>query len=176
MYRLIEMLQDYGELYPKERTILSSFFSILESWPACLFRTHYPGHLTASAWVVDEGRSHVLLLHHRKLDRWLQPGGHADGEADLLSVATRELEEETGVTGAEPVKGIFDIDVHEIPGMDGMEQHQHYDIRFMMRLPRTSALQGNHESNDIRWQPLSTAATLTDEISIQRMVSKTFRD
>jgi tmRNA-binding protein len=72
---LIDRFRDYAEEYPEESTTVSAFFHLLESWPHSLERTHLPGHFTASAWVVSPDRERVLLLHHRKLDRWLNRGG-----------------------------------------------------------------------------------------------------
>src|SRR3569623_1653752 len=87
-----------------------------EQEPRCCERTLLVGHVTGSAWIVDHAHTHVLLTHHRKLDRWLQLGGHADGEADVLSVALRDAREESGLAGVQPLhRDIFAVDVHAIP-------------------------------------------------------------
>lgn len=97
-----------------------------------------PGHLTASAFVVDAEAHHVLLIWHLKLERWLQPGGHIEpGDADVLAAAAREVAEETGLTGCAPLgRGLFDVDVHTIPARGGARPepaHRHFDLRVALR-------------------------------------------
>lgn len=171
---LIDALREYAVTYPAERTIASGFFSLLEAWPRVLGRTHFPGHLTASAWVLDRDGDHVVLLHHRKLGKWLQPGGHADGNADLPAVALKELKEEAGVPddAVSVVPGIFDIDIHDIPAYGDTPEHQHFDIRFLVESRRTWEPRRNDESHEVRWHALDSVAELTTEESIRRMVEK----
>jgi 8-oxo-dGTP pyrophosphatase MutT (NUDIX family) len=113
-------------------------------------RTTRPGHLTGSAFVVDADGGRFVLLHHAKLRRWLQPGGHADGEANLAAVALREATEETGVAGLRVDPVPLDADVHEVrpPGED---PHLHLDVRYLVVAPPGAELAGNHESTDLRW-------------------------
>lgn len=169
---LIDLFREYAIRYPEERTIVSGFYDLLESWPASLDRTHMPGHLTGSAWVLSPDGSAVLLLHHRKLDRWLQPGGHADGEGDLAAVAVRELHEETGISDVTVRPGIFDIDIHDIPARGEVPEHQHFDVRFCMYPSERREPRKNHESHSVIWQPLDRVGDLTREESIRRMVEK----
>lgn len=115
-----------------------------------LHRTCRTGHLTGSALVVDPAGERVVLLHHRKLDRWLQPGGHADGDANLAAVALREATEETGLAGLAVLPVAVDIDVHEVdPPGDG--PHLHLDARFLVLAPDDADPPGNHESHAVRW-------------------------
>jgi len=169
---LIDLFRDYAIRYPEERTIVSGFYDLLEAWPASLGRDHMPGHLTGSAWVLSPEGDSVLLLHHRKLDRWLQPGGHADGEGDLAAVAARELEEETGIADVTLRPGIFDIDIHDIPARGEVPEHQHFDVRFCMVASAQIEPRTNHESHGVVWQPLDRVGDLTREESIRRMVGK----
>ena len=104
----------------------------IEEHPDCLLRSCLSGHLTGSAWIVDASRTRTLLTHHRKLDKWLQPGGHADGQADPLGVALREAEEECGVAVRPVSTAIFDVDRHLIPARGDVPAHYHYDLRFML--------------------------------------------
>lgn len=97
-----------------------------------LVRTCLEGHLTGSAVVIDPSRSATLLIHHRKLGLWLQPGGHADGEGDLGLVALREAEEETGLTGLSLVTPAIDLDIHEIPARGDEPAHLHLDVRYLV--------------------------------------------
>lgn len=108
----------------------------LSAQPEAFGRAHFtPGHFTASAFVLAPDDSGLLLIHHARLDRWLQPGGHVEpGDLDLLAAARRELAEEVGIEDAElAAPGIFDLDVHGIPAARGEPEHQHFDVRFLFR-------------------------------------------
>src|SRR5207237_3914058 len=97
-------------------------------------RSQLEGHLTGSAFVLDASFERVLLLHHRRLDRWLQPGGHGEGETDIRMVALREVEEETNLHKALlqpfPDSRILDVDAHRIPARPGEPEHLHLDLRY----------------------------------------------
>ena len=110
------------------------------------------GHLTASAWVVNHEATHGLVLLHAKIGRWLQPGGHADGEASLAFVALREATEETGIEGLEVWSDPIDIDVHLFVNRTRTEpDHLHFDVRFLIRAPTGAVAHRNHESEALRW-------------------------
>lgn len=142
--------------------------------PDCFERTLQIGHITASGWVVSPNRDQVLLMHHRKLDRWFQPGGHADGDPDVQHVAEKEVEEETGATNLKLAKaGVFDVDVHLIPANSKDPAHYHYDIRFAFEANPEHELIINIESKDVRWLPLNEIHLLNDSESLMRMVRKT---
>ena len=110
------------------------FFRLTALDPGALDRTTMPGHLTASAVVFNHDATETLLLFHTKLQRWLQPGGHADGEANLARVALQEATEETGISGLEIVDPAIDIDIHRVAPPDA-EPHDHYDVRFLVFAP-----------------------------------------
>jgi 8-oxo-dGTP pyrophosphatase MutT (NUDIX family) len=146
----------------------------VEAHPDCLLRTCVPGHLTGSAWIVDALRSRVLLTHHRKLDKWLQPGGHADGDPDLLAVALREAREETGLTQLQLVaSAVFDVDRHWIPPRGDTPGHWHHDLRFLIEADPAEPLVISDESHDLAWVELTQVAALNSEESMLRMVRKT---
>ena len=108
----------------------------IEAHPNSLERSCLLGHLTGSAWLVTPDRRSTVLLHHKKLNRWLQPGGHADGNGNLFEVALHEASEETGLDLFIfiPVTNlIFDIDVQKIPERGAELAHTHYDIRYISR-------------------------------------------
>ena len=142
--------------------------------PECFERTLQIGHITASGWVVSPEHDQVLLMHHRKLDRWFQPGGHADGDPNVLHVAEKEVEEETGASNLKLAKeGIFDVDVHLIPANSKDPAHYHYDIRFVFEADPNAELVINSESKDVRWVPVQEIILLNDSESLMRMVRKT---
>lgn len=145
----------------------------VEQEPRCLERTLPIGHITGSAWIVDHARTHVLLTHHRKLDRWLQLGGHADGETDILNVALRETREESGLTDVTPLlNDIFDIDVHIIPARGNEPEHLHYDVRWLLAADRNRPLVISSESKDLAWIAFDALHHLTSDRSMLRMAEK----
>jgi 8-oxo-dGTP pyrophosphatase MutT (NUDIX family) len=100
----------------------------------------------------------------------MQPGGHADGEFDLLSVALREAREESGLTRIEPVtREIFDVDIHEIPPFKDIPAHYHFDVRFLLRADDAEMPRSNQESNQVKWINLADISRHTDEESVLRM-------
>ena len=139
----------------------------------CCERSCVPGHFTGSAWVVSADGERALLMHHRKLGIWVQPGGHADGDGDLAAVALREAEEETGLTGLRIEGGIFDLDRHLIPPRGNDPAHFHYDVRFVVRAGANEAFVVNEESHALAWRQVREIAVdpHADE-SVRRMAQK----
>lgn len=171
------MLDDYAQRFPGEAAIVERFRALLADAPACYHRSRLDAHLTASAWVSDPPRNAVLLLHHKKLNKWLQPGGHADGDTDLIAVAQREVMEETGVIASpSPLPTIFDLDIHPIPARIGKlgeePAHEHFDVRFHMTADSALGVVGNHESNDLGWFTADDLESRTRQPSMRRMLEK----
>lgn len=133
-----------------KESFTSDFIGLLEAGEACLHRLHRPGHLTGSAFVIQPDRGRCLLLFHRKLQRWLQPGGHADGDGNLAHVALREAEEETGIDGLCVFEPAIDLDVHRVESQSE-DSHVHFDVRFVVTAPTDASAVGNHESEALRW-------------------------
>jgi len=171
--RLRRQLIGYQPACPSEEEAKGTMLGILDSSPDCFKRTLFPGHFTGSVWAIVPSEGKVLLVHHRKLGKWLQPGGHADGSPLLLPVALRELEEESGLTTVSVMPGIFDLDVHSIPARDDMPEHLHLDVRFAVTLKSAEPLRCSEESHAVAWVPLEEIAELTSEESILRMKRKT---
>src|SRR5262245_51328955 len=143
---LKDMLLSYETDWAEEKPFKSRFQELLLH-PRAFHRDHLPGHITGSAWVINPDRTKVLLHHHVKLNRWLQAGGHADGEENVLAVALRELEEETGVKNVKQLgPGIFDLDIHPIPERADFPEHLHFDVRFCFETDDRGPLEISHES------------------------------
>jgi len=122
-------------------------------------RSCHDGHLTGSALVVDAQAQRVLVLFHRKAQRWLQPGGHADGDTNLAAVARREAIEETGIPGLRVAIPAIDVDIHEVH-FAGEQPHLHLDVRFLIVAPAGAIERGNDESEALRWVTLDELAAL----------------
>jgi 8-oxo-dGTP pyrophosphatase MutT (NUDIX family) len=146
--------------------------AFLDTHPDALHRSCRDGHLTASALVVDHAAERALLMHHRKLDKWLQMGGHADGDDDLAAVALREAFEESGIAGlvlandGRPV----DLDVHEVRPPDE-PPHLHLDVRFVAVAPEGSVAAANDESHELRWVALAALAETHEEPGMRRLAA-----
>ncbi len=119
--------------------------------PDALHRRCVAGHLTGSGVVVDAATGRTLLIHHAKLGRWLQPGGHADGDGNLGAVAWREAREETGLTGLRLITPAIDLDVHAIPARGAEPEHLHLDLRFLVLAGPSTRPDPNHETLGARW-------------------------
>ncbi len=169
---LLEKLDSYQPFNETEMESAKKIRAFVSTHPECFERTYLEGHVTGSAWVVDTTGKRVLLTHHRKLNLWLQLGGHADGDPDTFRVALREAEEESGIKNLVPAsKNIFDLDVHPIPAREKEPAHFHYDIRFAFRAPENEFTVGE-ESHDLAWIDIDRIAERTTEASMLRMALK----
>lgn len=166
-------LRHYETRYPEESARVARFRNLLSDGALGYRRERAAGHLTASAWVLDVDDRRVLLVHHRKLDKWLQPGGHADGHTELLEVARTEVLEETGI-GTEPLADgeIFDMDIHPIPPHGDVPAHEHFDVRFLLVAADGREPQANEETHDVAWVALDEIEQLSTEESLLRMRRK----
>jgi 8-oxo-dGTP pyrophosphatase MutT (NUDIX family) len=169
---LSELLQQYIPQYEAEKKFKEQFLKLIEH-PRAFHRDHLPGHITGSAWVLNHDQSKVVLVHHAKLNRWLQPGGHTDGDENVVGVALRELEEETGVKSVKPLSsGIFDLDIHPIPARKDFPMHDHYDVRFAFVANEDEPLVVSEESHDVKWVTLKELSVFSDNDSLHRMAKK----
>lgn len=154
MYRdvLLKELNDYHAYDQKEEADRLGLIDFVKNDVNCFERIYGKPHITASAWIENnEGTSFVLLLH-KKLNIWLHPGGHADGDGDLYSVAKKEVLEETGLQNISYINDkIFDIDSHMISCSKGVQAILHYDVRFIFRCDDTEKFNDCDERTDIRW-------------------------
>jgi 8-oxo-dGTP pyrophosphatase MutT (NUDIX family) len=179
------MLDRYAARYPDEGGVAARIRALVAEHADCFERTCRPGHVTASAWVTTPDRDRFLLVHHRKLGRWLQPGGHMDGHPDVAVAALREVREETGLAdlrlAGKEMNGEltpFDLDVHEIPArFDGAgalieDAHEHHDVRVLVIAAGRLALQVSDESHAVRWFTAEELPAATDEESVLRMWRK----
>jgi 8-oxo-dGTP pyrophosphatase MutT (NUDIX family) len=173
-----DRFREYAGRHPDEAAVAELFIAFLDGGPDVFERGHLAGHFTGSAWLVSADGERVLLTHHRKLGRWLQLGGHADGDADLARVALREAEEESGLSGLLVEPAIFDLDRHRIAARGNEPEHWHYDVRYVVRATADEAFAVSEESLALAWRPIRELAldgSKQDEAtdaSLRRMARK----
>ncbi len=165
------LLRRHRPADPLEAEMLTATLAFAERELRCLEAAFAPGHITASAWVIDG--AHVLLTHHRKLGQWFQLGGHLEPGETVLDGALREAREESGLPGVQAASTeIFDVDVHLIPARASAAAHYHYDVRFLLGASRETPLVTSAESRSLAWVPLDEAHRFNASESILRMVRK----
>lgn len=160
---------------PAETEDLKEILALVEREPACFSRqTFAPGHVTGSAFVVCRTTGKVLLHHHRRLNAWLQLGGHDDGELDPRATALREAAEESGLEDLTLLQDeILDVDVHDIPAGKGEPSHQHHDVRYALATERPEEIQRDAgESLDLAWFTLEEAAERMAEKGASRALTR----
>jgi 8-oxo-dGTP pyrophosphatase MutT (NUDIX family) len=163
---------------PAERSMTEATRQFVQQHVDCFERSLLIGHVTGSACIVSPDRQQTVLIHHGKLDRWFQPGGHADGDPDVAAVALKEAQEETGLTDltlvGDPSKPptIFDVDVHPIPARGEVPAHLHYDIRFLIEADPLEPFVQTDEVQNVRWFLLDDAKSTANSSSVSRMLLK----
>lgn len=176
IYDFFTDIDAYTSQYDEEVAYKRDMLALLKSHPDRCFDRDLipPGHFTASCMVLGHNGHKTLFTHHAKLDRWVQLGGHADGQSDLLAASIREADEESGLPGILPVMpAIFDIDIHEIPANPKKNEgtHLHYDVRYLLYTPDTDFTVSD-ESHDLAWLDADTILQTMSEQSIRRMTHK----
>ena len=170
---LTELLQLYLAVHPGEADTVRRFLAFVDRHEDCLHRRCRTGHVTASAWIVSPDGSQCLLTLHRKLGRWLQLGGHVDGEPHVWRAALREAQEESGMQQFTMRTDLpLDVDIHEIPAYGGEPAHDHLDVRFLLRAARGQKLVRSAESLDLRWFHFDRLPAVNAEESVLRMARK----
>ncbi len=171
---IYNQIKKYSSQFEEEILYKKQMLDFLNNHTNPFSRTTKEGHFTGSAFLINSNGTKFLLMHHLKLDKWLQPGGHADGNDDLLIVSIQEAREETGIYEIEPVfENIYDIDIHTIPANSREPEHKHYDVRFLLKAGQDNFVK-NSESKALTWIEFSSynSFKISLENSIKRMIKK----
>ncbi|SVA14844.1 uncharacterized protein METZ01_LOCUS67698 [marine metagenome] len=168
------LIENYIYAYPHEKAPYD-MLSFYKTERAIFSKRNKKGHFTGSGWIVSPDKRKILMTHHKIINKWLQLGGHADGEGDLLKVALRESIEESGFREIKVLnETIFDLDIHKIQKTGPETSHFHYDVRFLLEAdPNKESIVVSDESYDVAWIPIEGVLELNPETSIHRMIEKT---
>lgn len=170
---LLEKLHAYAPSDPEEQSYKNRMISFIQQHENCFERSLDEGHITGSAWLLNKDKTKALLLHHTKLDMWLQLGGHCDGDPNVLAVAIKEIQEESGIQNISALdENIFDIDIHLIPANSKNKAHYHYDVRFLLHVTSDESVTQNRESKALQWIGKSSGELPTANPSVVRMFNK----
>jgi len=169
---LLTLLRRYTPSDENERMARTVTLQFVEENKQAFERSLLFGHVTASALLLNRDKTKFLLMHHTKLNKWFQVGGHCDGDHNTLRVALKEAVEESGIEKIEPISSeIFDIDVHLIPQNKGIPAHFHFDVRYLLKTSESDELISNSESQALRWFSFEEALPTAEE-SVLRMIRK----
>jgi 8-oxo-dGTP pyrophosphatase MutT (NUDIX family) len=172
-WQVLSLLNQYVESESSNLQSKPLLKAFAEQYENCCDRTLVVGHFTGSCWLVSKDGERVLLTHHKKLERWLQLGGHADGDSDLANVALREAEEESGLRHLSVEPKIFDLERHTIPARGSEPEHYHYDVRFVVRANGSEDFVVSDESHALAWRNISELVNDSEaEESLRRMARK----
>tara|TARA_Y100000817_G_C16691728_1_gene470770 strand:+ start:149 stop:700 length:552 start_codon:yes stop_codon:yes gene_type:complete len=166
------LIDRYETQDPEQIDFKNRFLEFLDSSDECFKRSHLVGHITGSTLVVNPDKTKVILTLHKKLNCWLQPGGHADGDSDPMRVAAKEAWEETGIDGIQFLSDqIFDLDIHTIPVFGDVPEHLHFDVRFLMQAPHEN-FAISEESHDLKWFTFEESLKEDLDSSLVRMIKR----
>lgn len=175
---LLKLIDSYELQFTDEKESVNMFREFVNRnlETSIYSRKNFDGHFTASAFLVNEARTHLLFLNHKKLNRWLQPGGHIDDtDSSILKAALREVAEETGLQSVDLElidAEIFDLDAHVIPENPKKDEpaHVHYDVRFLIKVISESGINVNKaEAEELKWLPIEVVSELE---GFQRVTAK----
>ncbi len=173
--RVRSQLQQLRPADAEEARYVARMLELAASPSACARDSFQPGHFTASAFVLSPDQRELILIHHKKLGIWVQPGGHVDADdADLEAAARREVAEEVGLAALRSFGesgALFDVDIHVIPARKSDPAHEHFDVRFAF-VSATRSFVRSEEVADVRWVPLTDVAYVTSDRSVLRAVEK----
>jgi 8-oxo-dGTP pyrophosphatase MutT (NUDIX family) len=170
---ILDALADYRKRYLDEAEVVDRFESFVQDEPRCFHNDCWSGHITGSSWLLDGTGTRTLLTHHKKLGKWLQLGGHSDGDHDTLAVALREAHEESGLIVTVLDSAILDLDIHRIPARGEQPAHLHYDVRYLLQASDLDTFTVSDESHELAWVSVEGLDAFSKEWSVQRMAEKT---
>jgi 8-oxo-dGTP pyrophosphatase MutT (NUDIX family) len=175
---IVKALEDFVPYNDQEKSDKEIMLDSIEKYPDIFTRENELAHFTASAWIVNPARDKILMAYHKIFDEWAWCGGHADGERDLLAVARREVEEETGVKNMKLLSdGIYAIetvpvDFHYRRGVF-VSSHLHLDVCYLFETPEDQTFRANElENTGVKWIPIEHSVEQTKEAKMIPVYTK----
>ena len=166
---LINQLQSYQSFNEQEEADRQVMLELLQTSDDIFYRTNLLAHFTASAWVLNKAHTHVLMAFHNIYQTYAWLGGHADGEEDLLSVALREVKEESGIQTVKPItEGIYSLETIEVNGHEKkgkyVPSHLHLNVTYLLEADETESLHIKQDENSaVNWFPIDQVLDVVDE-------------
>ena len=165
---LISALHGYQSWNSQEERDIVEILRRLESGEDLFHRENNAAHLTASAWVVSPDQTQVLMAYHNLYDSWAWLGGHADGERDLLAVALREVQEESGVSARPVSDKLFSVEILPVSGHEKrgeyVSSHLHMNVTFLLEADPSAPIRSKPDENSrVAWFPLDDAVAASSE-------------
>ena len=166
---LINQLQSYQSFNEQEEADRQVMLELLQTSDNIFYRTNLLAHFTASAWVVNKSHTHVLMAFHNIYQTYAWLGGHADGEEDLLSVALREVKEESGIQTVKPItEGIYSLETIEVNGHEKkgkyVPSHLHLNVTYLLEADDTESLHIKQDENSaVNWFPIDQVIDVVHE-------------
>ncbi|MCQ2418808.1 MAG: NUDIX hydrolase [Clostridia bacterium] len=167
--QLISEILKYTPVNAQEAADKQVILSALNNDSDLFFRTNLTQHMTASAWVVNKGFDRVLMVYHKIYNSWSWLGGHADGDEDLLAVAIREVQEESGIQNVAPVsRDIYSLEVLTVDGHEKrgsyVPSHLHLNVTYLLMADDTEELRIKEDENSgVRWFTMDEALQKSTE-------------
>ncbi|AFM04636.1 NTP pyrophosphohydrolase [Bernardetia litoralis DSM 6794] len=177
---ILDLLENYQTSFSEEIEFQKQIIDFLIQNDDFALRSNLIGQLTGSAWIVNRERTKVLLIHHKKLEKWLQIGGHIENtDQTIEETILREVKEESGIKNLNLLSSsIYDIDIHTIPQKKEIAEHLHFDIRLIIEADENETLiPQNEEILNIKWYSINEVqnlakSTLSINQSMKRMTDK----
>lgn len=166
---LIQQIEKYCPWNEQEERDKEQILSSLREQERIFFRDNVQAHMTASAWITNPQRTKILMAYHNIYDSWSWLGGHADGETDLLAVALREVQEESGITKVKPVMDtIYSLEVLTVDGHvkkgKYVSSHLHLNLTYLVEASEEELLQMKPDENSgVAWFELEEAVAASSE-------------
>lgn len=169
----LEEFEPYNEQEEVDKKIILDY---INNFDDTLTRQNKYGHFTSSAFVLNKERTKILMVYHKIYNSWAWPGGHSDGDSNLLNVAMKEAKEETGIKNVIPIfKNIYSIEIISVNGHEKREKyissHVHLNVTYLLEADENEKIHIKEDENSgVKWVPIDNILDLTSETWVRDKV------